>query len=214
MSIKMDDHVGLIIQLARRIEELASRLEAIEHKVNERIVISCPVEGCSATFTTKGHRNRHVKDWVRKKAEHEPLWKEHKRALNDDQNSDSDPNDDPQGEQPALVLRSASITPPSRGGASGVRDAARDAARDVCHTQQHDMLHRLHYPATSEVEFTTRSGDLRDTQMNSSMDVDGMDPEEGNRTSSQIPFGFEKYWSDIILDSFLRSTQGQTGGQS
>ncbi|KAI1638440.1 hypothetical protein F4809DRAFT_253515 [Biscogniauxia mediterranea] len=221
----MDDHVGLIIALFRQVEELTSRLKAIEHIVNERIIINCPVEGCSATFTTKGHRNRHVKDWVRKKAEHEPLWKEHKRALNDDQNSDSDQMDDPQDDHPP-VLRSAPITPPSRGFAGGVRDAARDGH----HTQHYDMLQQLHYPAISELELAARSrnlppppalipsGNMADMQpeMNSRMDVDISDTnhEEGDGKLSPIPFGFDKYWFDTILYHYLRSINVQTGGQS
>ncbi|KAI1641469.1 hypothetical protein F4809DRAFT_636755 [Biscogniauxia mediterranea] len=47
------------------------------------VTFPCLVEGCSATFTTKGHRKRHTKDWIRKKPEHEPLWKEHKRVAFD-----------------------------------------------------------------------------------------------------------------------------------
>ncbi|KAI5927563.1 hypothetical protein F4810DRAFT_721155 [Camillea tinctor] len=223
MSMNTDHLEGILLGLAKQMKDIARRLELVENIIHTRIVISCPAEGCSATFTSNGHRNRHVKDWVQKKDEHEPLWREHKRVvenprLRDDQGSDSD---DPQGDR-LPVLRSASTTPPSKDVAS----------RDLGHTHD-DILPQFHYPAKGDFEFAARLSNLplpdlqsppSSMSVSNCMDLDlpttsatstgtGLNHEEGSGRSPQdqpIPFGWDELWS-VIVAHWPQPVQDQTG---
>ena len=41
------------------------------------IRVPCPAKGCTKTFRTKSHRNRHIRNTVQKERTREPLWQEH-----------------------------------------------------------------------------------------------------------------------------------------
>ncbi|KAI1497214.1 hypothetical protein F5X99DRAFT_29645 [Biscogniauxia marginata] len=188
------------------VKQIASRLEKLENDVQDKVSIPCPVDGCTSTFSSKAHRNRHVRDWIAKKPENDPLWGAHDRAadslnLKEGQVVDGDRIDDPQTDLP--VLRSVPGAPASSDLFPGYNQDTQSV---------HDIFSRLHFPTHAELEFANAGGlgspsapgDMQDMQnlanwanrMALDFDLANLDPEEISRQSLEDS-DFERLWSQI-----------------
>ncbi|KAI0420426.1 hypothetical protein F5X98DRAFT_383060 [Xylaria grammica] len=101
-------------QMETDIVNANKRIDVQQQEINSRIRIPCPAKGCLKYFQSNGHRNRHIRNSIKKGPEREPRWKEHedargdlKLALKEDTDNDSDQDNElrePQTEPAVTTL--------------------------------------------------------------------------------------------------------------